>query len=305
MAETDKLMCVKHGGNKINLSNFYMASDVSMFSGIGYIPICKRCLFDKASEYYKKYSDMKKAIYYMCELIDVGFNINLCESAIEKERQDAKRVFQSYMVQYNSLGATNNIQLPFRDGEHLGECINQTIELHENNINISDSDEVDMDTQIFWGSGFDIKDYIFLETELTNWKKTHKCDNQAEITLLKEICIKILEIRRLRESKQSVSKEQKELQELMKTASVDPAKSNAINSGENVDRFGVWLKDIEQTRPAEWWADQEKYKDMDGFLPYIKDYIVRPIKNFFTGTKDFLINGEDLSFADKDGEEDE
>ncbi|HSH51936.1 MAG TPA: hypothetical protein VK982_09470 [Bacteroidales bacterium] len=84
----------------------------------------------------------------------------------------------------------------------------------------------------------------------------------------------------------------------MKTASVDPAKANAISSGQSVDRFGVWIKDIEQYRPAEWWEQQEKYVDMDGFKLYIKDYIVRPIKNFFTGTKDFFVGGKDLSFKD-------
>ena len=80
----------------------------------------------------------------------------------------------------------------------------------------SDADEVfgevegigeiidDEDLILLWGKGFDMDDYIFLESELSNWKKTHKCDNQAEITLLKEICIKVLEIRKAREQKNSV-----------------------------------------------------------------------------------------------------
>ena len=75
----------------------------------------------------------------------------------------------------------------------------------------------------------------------------------------------------------------------MKTASVDPAKANQASSGKLQDAWGVWVKDIEQFKPAEWHDRQEKYKDMDGFIPYIKDYIVRPIKNFITGQRDFQI----------------
>lgn len=292
MAEIEKLICIHHGGDPIRIDRFYMATESSIFKGVGYIPICKKCLFKMANDYYEQYKDIKIAIYLMCMKVDIAFDSGIYNGALKNSGEKTGKVFQSYMVQYNSLGSTNKIQLSFLDGEHILGT-NKNNDKPEVLIDICD------DTVMFWGEGFDKPDdYIFLETELTDWKKTHKCDNQAEITLLKEICIKILEIRRKRKKGKSVSREQKELQELMKTASVDPAKANAISDGQTVDRFGVWIKDIEQYRPAEWWEDQKKYQDMDGFMPYIKNYIVRPIKNFFTGKKDFVVNGEDLSFKD-------
>lgn len=307
MAE-EKIICVKHGGNPINSSNFYITGVNSIFSGIGKIPICKNCLYKEVENYYKRNKDLKLSMYLICRKIDVAFDSNIFEGSLKDDNTNPTKVFMNYITQFNSLGGKNGTMLPFDKGEHIFN-INNT-ETCKLKTEIIDDEEENFesieDAKIFWGDGFDEPyDYNFLGIELANWKKTHKCDNQAEITLLREICIKILEIRKLRELKQSVSKEQKELQDLMKTASVDPAKSNAINSGENVDRFGVWLKDIEQKRPAEWWDDQEKYKDMDGLMPYIKDYITRPIRNFFTGAKDFLVNGQDLSFAEKDGENNE
>lgn len=121
MAELEKLQCAKHGGNPIILSNFYIASPVSIFSGLGYIPICKKCLYKMVSEYYNIYKDMKRAIYYMCRKLDIAFNNNIFEGALEKDSENAKKVFQSYITQYNSLGNTNNAFLPFDDGEHIGE----------------------------------------------------------------------------------------------------------------------------------------------------------------------------------------
>ena len=146
---------------------------------------------------------------------------------------------------------------------------------------------------------------MFLNSELENWKATHKCDNQAELTLLKEICIKILTIRNKRAVKENVSSEVKELQDLFKTASVDPAKANVASAGKSHEAFGVWIKDVEQFRPAEWFEQQEKYVDMDGFKPYIQNYVVRPIKNFISGVRNFFVNDSidaDLSQPDDGGE---
>ena len=121
MAEIDKLICVHHGGRPIKTDRFYMASEVSLYKGIGYIPICKKCLFEMADDYYEKYKDMKLTIYYMCRKIDIAFNSNIFEGALDgaEDRENAQKVFQSYIVQYNSLGRKNNIHFPFDEGEHI------------------------------------------------------------------------------------------------------------------------------------------------------------------------------------------
>lgn len=119
MAEINKIICVNHGGNPIGLSNFYMATEVSIYKGIGRIPICKKCLFEMAQNYYDKYKDMKLVIYYMCRKIDVPFNSNIYEGALTEGLDDAQKVFQSYITQYNSLGRKNNIFFPFDEGEHI------------------------------------------------------------------------------------------------------------------------------------------------------------------------------------------
>lgn len=120
MAEIESLICSKHG-NEIKVSNFYIASEVSTFSGLGYIPICKNCLYEMVNNYYDKYKNMKLAIYYICRKIDIAFDSTIYDAALRKGKDNAKKVFQSYMIQYNSLGQTNGAQLPFDNGEHLNE----------------------------------------------------------------------------------------------------------------------------------------------------------------------------------------
>lgn len=255
----------------------------------GYMSICKVHCNEIYAHYFSIYNNMEKALQLTCQDLDVRFTIKALEqtkSHIDKllsTGKSADSVFGYYKSKLSSLSKNNEGIDSFR---YKDSDFSKDLEVK----NFTDEEEIDEDLILFWGKGFDLDDYIFLESELSNWKQTHKCDNQAEITLLREICIKILDIRKVRENKGSVGTLQKELQDLFKTCSVDPAKANQASAGKSVDAFGLWVKDIEQYRPAEWFEQQEKYKDMDGFAPYLKNYISRPIENFLTGVRNFLVD---------------
>lgn len=279
------IKCTMCGEDKKIIDDYYASNSV-IFKAKKRMCICKDCVVKLFETYKLRFSIDMVAIYEMCRMLDAYFSKSAYNTALNQSENQKACVASIYFQKINSLPQWSG--RTFKDSDML-----------EEDDKVIDNSQIEKDLIYFWGKGFDEEDYGFLENELSNWQKTHKCDNQSEITLLKEICIKILKIRKAREQDDDDSKLQKELQDLMKTASVDPAKANAISGSQTVDRWGVWLKDIEQKKPAEWWEEQEKYKDMDGFIPYIKDYIVRPIKNFFTGVKDFVINGDDLSFKDK------
>lgn len=146
MSNKKKLRCTKHG-NEIMLSNFYIASDSSIFSGIGYIPICKNCIWKMVENYYEVHKDMKLAVYYMCRKIDVAFSSNVFDGAL-KAGGNVREVFQSYMRQYNSLGQENGLQLSFDDGEHVSgadsdkkENDKEVVNDEESNIKMTEEDK--------------------------------------------------------------------------------------------------------------------------------------------------------------------
>lgn len=299
-----KLKCTKCGRELSVNSNFYNHNGYK-YEGIQYLPICKDCLKEIFKKHYLLvFEDEKYALYKFCErVLDMPFYNVVYDGAKKRQKNTGWMLHSAYVTQINSFKGVNSYGNCFEDGEILEidnpfEKKDNKKSKKENSKNIKE----DVNPHLIrkWGEGFTHKEYMFLEDELKEWKKTHKCDNQAEITLLKEICITVLDIRNSRDNSGSTKQLRKDLQDLMKTASVDPAKANSISDGQTVDRFGVWIKDIEQKKPAEWHEEQDKYMDMDGFKPYIKNYIVRPIKNFFTGSKDFLVDGEDLSFKKDD-----
>lgn len=279
-------------GKRQSFGNFYKSKSPLYASNHERMVFCKVCVWKTYDTYYNIIKDIRNSVYITCMKFDIPFSEGDYEGMTKQVVKDtSSHPMKIYMQKVNSLGAFNSglegFDPTFILNEH--DKTDQIIKSLESGV-VSLNPNISEDLILFWGGGFAEEEYIFLELELGNWQKTHKCDNQAEITLLKEICIKILTIRNKRTNNESVSSDLKELQELMKTASVDPAKANVASAGRLQDTFGLWVKDIEQFRPAEWHNQQEKYKDMDGFVPYIQNYIIRPIKNFITGNRDFIIS---------------
>ena len=99
--------------------------------------------------------------------------------------------------------------------------------------------------------------------------------------------------------KDDTSKEVKSIQSLITTGKFVARKTESSNT--SVDLAGLWAKDIEDYNPAEWINDKKKFKDIDGIDDYIKNFIVRPIKNFITGSRDF---DPEMDLLSKDDEND-
>lgn len=284
------------------LTSFYETTNPFLDAN-GKLSICKHCCNDIYRHYLSIYSSIEDAMKLTCEDLDVRFSedaLRQTQSHVDKltsTGKSADAVFGYYKSKLSSLSGKNQgiEYFRFKDSNDLTQRLRADVVVVD--------EDVDEDSTIFWGPGFTSEDVLFLDIELDNWKKTHRCDNRAELTLLKEICIKILTIRNKRAREESVSSDLKELQDLMKTASVDPAKANIASAGKSQEAFGIWIKDIETYRPAEWYDKQEKYKDMDGFIPYINNYIVRPIANFLTGSRNLKVDDNidaDLDSVDVD-----
>lgn len=279
-----KVYCSACGKEK-SVRSFYQSNQAIYNNDkqYGRFPICKDCI--KKRIYIRDTGEIdKNAFKSMLQKLNLPFWDILYQKALMDDRE----TFGTFITLLNTFYKTRSTEMCWEDGEMDGKPDSKNAlditNIKENNSTATKERILD------WGRGFSDDEYDFLDNELEEWKKTYKWGKRAELILLKEICMTLLRIREARESNGDVSKLQKDLQDLMKTASIDPAKANIADNGKSLDAFGVWIKDIETKKPAEWFEDQEKYKDMDSFVPYIKNYIVRPIKNFLTGNRDFKIN---------------
>lgn len=275
-------------------SEFYLAVDD--LDRNGYFSVCKACCQDIYNGYYRVERDISRALLMTCRKINLKFDEEAVKSTIlqlttyhenGKNTDNVIGIYKSKIVSVikeRISDEKSSINLTFVEPNYLI--------LPENPL---DNSKESYDLEQYWGSNLSFEDYQFLEKELADWKKTHRCDTKAEETLLKEICHKTLEIRKKREINNGSSPATlvKELQELMKTASVDPSKTSLANSGRSQDTFSSFIKIIEENEPADYYKDKELFKDFDNIDFYFKKYVTRPLKNFITQSRDFNVDTED------------
>jgi hypothetical protein len=252
---------------------------------------CRKCTkSQRESEYYKS-----KDLY-----LDTNTFLSICKDCCQVIYEDAYRVSQNVdqalvktcktlniiYLQSASDGVKTHIQNNIDEGKNVGNVFGVYLRLispHARGIQTDGpedltyqdvipssvvdnsfslgTDEKNKELIKFWGDGFQSSDYEFLEDNYTKWVASHKSDTMAEITLLKEIVYKQLEIQKDRLGGRSTAAGVKQLQEIMKTASVDPSKANIAGAGKSQDTFSSFIKMIEENEPASFYEDKELFDD--------------------------------------------
>ena len=285
--------------------DFYMRTNEFLDSN-GYMSICKQCISEMYVRTYGVEHSLERAIYSVCKTVDIIYDEGAVQGTITQLETQGKThdditvfgVYKTKIIPRTSLGKRSDgsgNDLTFHENTSVPEAVMNPAEFEDGNSIID-----------FWGDGFATEEYKFLEQEFNNFKRTHKADTYAEIVLLKEVCYKMLDIQKSRKEEKSVANGVKELQALMTSLAISPNLANAANAGKGTETFGQWIKDIETTTPAEWVKDKSIFKDVDNIEEYTEQNIIRPLRNYITGSRDF--GSEEISKifeGDTDGVEEE
>jgi hypothetical protein len=278
-----------------NPNEFFSGVD-STLDANGFMSICKQCCNEIYDNYYRVEHSIAKAILRTCRKIDLMFD----EGSVESTETHLSTLASNNRPSDNIIGIYKSKLVQSQKNNFADPNSEFDLTFHEFGISLppnspleegSDKDELEK----AWGEGWDADDYDYLEEQFSEWKKTHKCDTKAEEMLLREICHKSLEIRKKRKENNGATPAAltKELQDLMKTASVDPSKTSAANSGKSQDTFSSFIKIVEENEPADYYEDKDLFKDFDNIDFYFKKYVTRPLKNFITQSRDFNVDTDD------------
>lgn len=285
--------------------NFYSALDGDLDKN-GYMSVCKTCCNDIFVLNLNSHLDVKKAMLFTCKILNIAFVEDSLSAALTQVGEDFNpdTFFGIYKSKVGNYFKTKpSMVMTF---ESYTSDMKFNVE-EENKIVETEGIDYSEYLKTTWGSGMTIDDYNFLESSFSEWKRTHKCDTNSETVLMKEICHLELSVRKAREMGQSTDKLVKSLQDLIKTANLSPAQANMMNASKGNEVFGMWIKDIEELEPAEWWDENRKlFVDVDNISQYFEDFVVRPIKNFITRSKDFNVRSNvsgNLDFDIRESEE--
>jgi hypothetical protein len=281
--------------------DFYVAVD-KFLDVNGYMSICRNCASDMYVMFYNSQHSLDRAIYKTCKAINILYSASAVNSTMlhistQQKLDDDPSVFGIYKSKLVSSQKGTNI------GKMDDATVGMDLTFRETSIPEYSEEERDFDGSEsvvdFWGDGYDAEQYRFLEREIADWKKSYSCQNKAEEFFLKQICLKSLELEIAnKENGKGADSILKSMQELLKNAALTPAQQNAANSGKGNETWGIFIKNIEETTPAEYYKDKTLFKDIDRIDDYIKKYITRPLKNFVTGSRDFNIIEDDTTEYD-------
>lgn len=277
--EIKKLQCYCCG-KETKETDFYMSKSFS-YKSIGRLPICKECLGNLYDKYFKKYNDSKLAIYYMCRSMDICFS-NSCYVGVvsELENNPNKLAWKVYMTKLNSLGTSVN-------GDGIDFDSSDKLDIEKEKERVIEENDLPKDISRKWGSSYSKEDIMWLEDTYKEWTNKYKSDTLSEQKTFKLLTIKEYQINKAIENGNNTDKLEETYLKLMSAGNVTPRDSNASMDDENTKGLGVWTKDIEKYRPAEYFEDKKLYKDFDGLFEYLNRFVFRPLKNFLLKTKEY------------------
>lgn len=314
-------------------TGFWKATDTYLDTN-GRMSICIECVCEMYEAIYKVEKSFDKTILKVCRILNIKYDSDIVDRTINElvrlnKPHDSGKCFGIYkkflytsspaeigkrdvyssmdFMFHEPMSNTPIVSKNYRkpkakkvlESENESDISNKTDEVDDGPIDY-ESEGVDKPVLLFWGEGYHKEDYEYLERELADWKKTHPSGTKSEITLLKELCYKELDIRHARMAGQPTAGLVKELQDIMKTAAVDPGKATASGSGKSLDRFSEFIKMIEENEPADLYKEPGAFKDVDNIDFYFKKYITRPLKNFVTGSRDFNVTDESNDDLDEE-----
>lgn len=297
VSNIDKVYCRMCMKNKSE-SNFYEAT-YPLIDKNGLLSVCKDCCADLYKHYYSIHGNVEDALRLTCRDLDVCFNLEALKqtkSHVEKLKSQGKpasAIFGYYKSKLSSTNKNNTKMESFRykDSDFFKDDYER--ENYQNVVSKPNEFEVTSEMVEFWGRGYSQSDYEFLEKEKPHWFDRYKCDNRGEEILYKQICYQLLDINKAREEGREVAKMLDTLQKLMESANVKPKDANALSDADNIDSFGIRIRDIELYEPAEYFEDKDLYRDFSGIENYFNKWVVRPMKNLLRGSRDFEVGDED------------
>lgn len=291
---------------KVKRSSFFFKAVDLEIDQSGFFSICKECtdeLYKKALE--AEYGSVQKAVLYLCRKLNVKYSDEAIDAAtkqIQSSNWNPDKFFGVYRAKLLAVGKSQ-----FGASTGLEYEDNPTIIMNEdyNNDEEGFTEEDYNRLKSFWGTTYSQDEMAVLEGKYMRWSESHSINTESERVLLKLICIKEFEIDKAIAGNSSTTILLKEFQELLKTSGLNPSSAVAAGTNKSQETWGNFVKMVEETEPAEFYKDDSLFKDFDNINEYWQKFVVRSIKNFITGSKDFNLESsaddyEDDNFTDEE-----
>ena len=277
------LSCCRCGNS--DKKAFYVSKSV-YFAYTGKIPMCKPCLAKTLDEKTAIYGSRANAFDDLARMFDFKLVKKVYDSV---KSEEVTNIFIGKYFRNLGFGASISENASYLDSDFdITESTDISNYFEEEEPYELNRRQLALD----WGVGFSDSDYIFLEKRYSKLSTMANIEYESDVVIIRQICLEELNLRKIREKGGTTKDALKTIQELMSTASIRPTDIKAANAGALSSYYGKWIDQIEENEPAEFFKDKSLYEDYDGLGQYFKDWILRPLKNLLTGSRDFNIGSK-------------
>jgi hypothetical protein len=268
MAQNDRIVCSGCGRDRDAKRDYY-SSHSPFHKNTGRLHICKHCISDYISDDIDK---LREAL----RMIDKPYITDLLKSSQEEAERTGKSLMGMYfknlgMRQYRELTWDDSSFEGFNNSKSIDSDHSDKNELyHEAKEEMNQVSKEDLKYLIsFWGKGFEIEEYVLLQTEYEDWTNRYECDSKGMETLIQQICLTQLDISNRRSKEEKVDAQLKTLQDLLGSSNLKPVQETGANAVEQ-ESFGTLIKKFERDKPIP--EPDPKWKDVDGIGKYIRTF---------------------------------
>ena len=254
--------------------DFWVSGDKLLDSN-GKMSICKNCVSKIfQNEYLMSGRNVNLATLNTCRIINLEFNEKALQSAKESVESTNANYETGFFGYYRNFLWRNYYSR--KNEERFGIFI-EPQELSPSSL--ADNEEVGHDVKEFWGDNYTAEEYDILESEYWQWIPRFDVVNKEEETLIKMLCELRLDMRNLRLKNKPIDNTIKNYNSVMNQLGITPSRVDEANK--TGDTFSEFIRRIEEEEPAEYYKDKKLFADYDNIEQYFKDFVLRPILNFF------------------------
>lgn len=316
--DSDRAICVKCGAEYSRRRGYFPVSYAAMYKGLGYIPVCGKCIDSLYNSYLSECNNAKDAVRQVCRKLDLYWNSNLYDAA--EKKATTRSVMLQYIMRingstyagksYDDTLALEGTLWSFRRGG-ISEADSDA---DEATVLQEDSIEITPEIKAFWGPGYSLDMYSMLEQRRQYWLGRLPDDVEIDIgmeAIIRQICSLELDINRDRVAGKPVDKNITALNNLLGSANFKPnqKKQDAADASLSNTPLGVWLYKYENKRPLP--EIDDELKDTNHILKYVFTWLGHVFKMLgkkhgFTRLYEAEIDRlriEKPEFADEDDED--
>lgn len=292
----------------------------------GYLPFCKKHCEEFYQSYLSQTGSTSTALWYTCAEVGIPFVTSVYKQVEQKKNEkiqaykeevnpatgkkrtdkqvkdyiDNYKVFAFYIDTLRKTNCGLNDWSTFLSGTDT--------DFKDINNNVKSFDVIESEKAQYildWGQQDNLEDYQFLDACFSKYTKGVEFVNAQQEDLYRDLCRDRLLLRKITDGRYNGSETldgvQKRIDRLMSTLKVNEFESNRPKTLSEQLIFNK-ISQIEETKPADFYKDYNKYRDISKIRHYMKDMVLRPLKNCLVGSRDFNVDIDNIEQYDLNDE---